>query len=54
MLFNCYLPFADASISENPGAVVPHARICAGTVGQLAVLPQGATPCKTKQSINEE
>jgi hypothetical protein len=32
--------FADVSISEEPGAVVPHAGIRAGAVGQLAVLPQ--------------
>ena len=25
--------FAEASISEKPGAVVPHAGICAGSVG---------------------
>jgi len=34
------MPFADASTSEKPGAIVPHAGICAGAVGQLAVLPQ--------------
>ena len=33
---------AEASISEEPGAVVPHAGICAGAVGQLAVLPRYA------------
>src|SRR6185436_12200107 len=31
---------AEASIHEEPGAGKPHAGICAGTVGQLAVLPQ--------------
>jgi hypothetical protein len=30
---NCYLPLADESISEKPCAVVPHAGICAGSVG---------------------
>jgi hypothetical protein len=29
-----------ASTTEEPGAVVPHAGICAGAVGQLAVLPR--------------
>jgi len=38
------MPFADASTSEKPGAIVPHAGICAGAVGQLAVLPQWQ-PC---------
>ncbi len=28
-----------ASNSEEPGAVIPHAGICAGAAGQLAVLP---------------
>ena len=32
--------FADVSISEEPGAVVPHAGIRAGSVGQLAGLPR--------------
>jgi hypothetical protein len=31
---------ADASISEEPGAGKLHAGICAGAVGQLAVLPR--------------
>ena len=31
--------FTEASISEEPSAVVPHAGICAGAVGWLAVLP---------------
>ena len=31
---------AEASIHEEPGAGKPHAGICAGAVGQLAVLPQ--------------
>ena len=34
------MPFVDVSISEEPGAVVPHAGICAGSVGQLAGLPR--------------
>jgi len=53
------MPFADASTSEKPGAIVPHAGICAGAVGQLAVLPQcapseawrflqGERPCPNK------
>lgn len=29
----------EASTTEEPGAVVPHAGICEGAVGQLAVLP---------------
>ena len=29
---------AEASISEEPGAVIPHAGICAGGAGQLASL----------------
>lgn len=28
-----------ASSFEKPGAVIPHAGICEGAVGQLAVLP---------------
>jgi len=27
------MPLADASIVEKPGAIVPHAGICAGAVG---------------------
>ena len=34
------MPFADVSILEEPGAVVPHAGIRAGSVGQLAGLPR--------------
>jgi hypothetical protein len=30
---------AEASILEEPGAVIPHAGICAGAAGQPAVLP---------------
>lgn len=30
---------AEARILEEPGAVVPHAGICEGAVGQPAVLP---------------
>ncbi len=30
---------AEASLAEKPGAVIPHAGICEGAVGQLAVLP---------------
>jgi hypothetical protein len=30
----------EASHFEEPRAVVPHAGICAGAVGQLAVLPR--------------
>jgi hypothetical protein len=37
------MSFADTSISEKPGAIVPHAGICAGPVGQLAVLPRCST-----------
>jgi len=29
----------EASSSEEPSAVIPHAGICEGAVGQLAVLP---------------
>ena len=32
------MPFTDASISEKPGAVVPHAGICAGG-GRVTALP---------------
>jgi hypothetical protein len=42
--------FADASISEKPGAVVPHAGICAGPVGQLADLPR----CRTKNGTRNK
>jgi hypothetical protein len=31
-------PDAEASISEEPGAIKPHARICAGTIGSPVVL----------------
>ena len=31
---------AEARIPEEPGAGNPHAGICAGAVGQLAVLPR--------------
>jgi hypothetical protein len=34
----------EASHFEEPRAVVPHAGICAGAVGQLAVLPRWPTP----------
>jgi len=48
--------FADANTSEKPDAVIPLVGICAGAVGQLAVLPlcapseawrflQGESPC---------
>jgi len=40
------MPFADASFSEEPGAVVPHAGIRAGSVGQLAGLPRWRFPFK--------
>jgi len=33
------LSFTEASISEELSAVIPHAGICAGAVGGLAVLP---------------
>ena len=34
------MPETEASISEEPGAGKRHAGICAGAVGQLAVLPR--------------
>ena len=34
---------AQASVSEEPGAVIPHAGICAGEGGQLPSLPRQAT-----------
>ena len=38
----CCCSMCDASNSEEPGAVVPHAGICAGAAGRLAVLPRCA------------
>ena len=34
------MSYAEARTFEEPGAVIPHAGIRAGAVGQLAVLPQ--------------
>ena len=39
MLSEETIDVCDASDTEEPGAVIPHAGICAGAVGQLAVLP---------------
>jgi hypothetical protein len=36
---------AEASMLEEPGAGKPHARIRAGAVGQLAVLPRCLLTC---------
>lgn len=48
------MPSADASTSEKPGAIVPHAGICAGAVGQLAVLPQWRRILKGKEVTSNE
>ena len=37
-----FLSIAEASISEEPGAGIPHAGICAGGVRQLAFLPRSS------------
>jgi len=38
-MFRTLFGIAEASITEEPGAGIPHAGICAGAVGQLTVLP---------------
>ena len=41
---------AAASICEEPGAGKPHAGICAGAVGQLAVLPRSTEQNQTSKT----
>ena len=40
-----------ASDTEEPGAVILHAGICAGAVGQLAVLPRLHKSLRTKNAV---
>ena len=40
-----------ASDTEEPGAVILHAGICAGAVGQLAVLPRLHKSRRTKNVV---